>query len=173
MSGLGTAPRALGVARAGPHLDAACLDTGPYGVLVVFSGVGLGATLAIPSSMQADVIDYDEVVSGERREGQYVGIWSLFRKLAATAGVGAALVAFGSAGYEPNVQQSADVQLALRLLYCGVPCACNALAFAIALAYPIDRERHRAILAAVAARRRGLAVADPLRPRARLRGEAT
>jgi GPH family glycoside/pentoside/hexuronide:cation symporter len=139
-------------------------DVALYGVLVVLSGVGLGATLAIPSSMQADVIDYDEILSGERREGQYVGLWSLARKLAAAAGVGAALVLFGTSGYQPNAEQSADVQLTLRALYCLVPCLCNAVAFAIALAYPIDRESHRAIREAVLARRRGLPVPDPLRP---------
>ena len=50
-------------------------DAHLYGVLVFFSGIGLGATLAIPSAMQADVIDYDELLSGQRREGQYIGIW--------------------------------------------------------------------------------------------------
>lgn len=117
-----------------------------YGVLVVLSGTGFGATLAIASSMQADVIDYDELLSGRRREGLYVGIWSVARKLSAALGVGLALPLIGAAGYVPNVVQGPDVQLVLRVLYALVPSLCNAAAIAIALGYPISRERHREIL---------------------------
>jgi GPH family glycoside/pentoside/hexuronide:cation symporter len=139
-------------------------DALAYGILVVLSGAGLGATLALPSSMQADVIDYDELLTGERREGQYVGLWSIARKLAAALGVGTALVVLGTAGYQPSVEQTPDVRLTLRVLYCLVPCACNAIAFAVALAYPIDQARHRAIRRGVEARQQGRPVADPLRP---------
>ena len=75
-------------------------DELPYGILVALSGIGFGATVAIPSAMQADVIDYDELLSGERREGQYVGLWSVTRKLAAAVGVGVALSILGYAGYQ-------------------------------------------------------------------------
>jgi GPH family glycoside/pentoside/hexuronide:cation symporter len=49
-------------------------DAAIYGILVFLSGIGFGATLAIPSAIQADVIDYDELLTGERREGQYIGL---------------------------------------------------------------------------------------------------
>jgi GPH family glycoside/pentoside/hexuronide:cation symporter len=39
-----------------------------YGILVFLSGTGFGATIAIPSSIQADVIDYDELITGKRRK---------------------------------------------------------------------------------------------------------
>ena len=55
-------------------------DTLLYGLLVFLSGIGFGATLAIPSAIQADVIDYDELLTGERREGQYIGLWSISKK---------------------------------------------------------------------------------------------
>ena len=38
-----------------------------YGLLVFLSGIGFGATLALPSAIQADVIDYDELLTGQRR----------------------------------------------------------------------------------------------------------
>jgi len=86
-----------------------------YGVLVFFSGIGLGATLALPSSIQADVIDYDELLTGERREGRYIGLWSIAKKLAAAVGVGAGLSILGLAGYIPNAEQPEAVLLALRV----------------------------------------------------------
>jgi GPH family glycoside/pentoside/hexuronide:cation symporter len=143
-------------------------DANLYGVLVVLSGVGLGATIAIPSSMQADVIDYDELLSGERREGQYIGVWSIAKKLAAALGVGVALSVLGAAGYRPNVEQTEQVQFTLRVLYALVPCICNLVAIVVALAYPIDRKRHGHILGAVEARRAGRVVVDPLRPENRI-----
>jgi GPH family glycoside/pentoside/hexuronide:cation symporter len=66
-------------------------DAAIYGVLVFLSGIGFGATLAIPSAIQADVIDYDELLTGERREGQYIGLWSISKKFAAAVGIGAGL----------------------------------------------------------------------------------
>jgi GPH family glycoside/pentoside/hexuronide:cation symporter len=145
-------------------------DAGLYGVLVVLSGVGFGATLAIPSAMQADVIDYDELLSGERREGQYIGVWSVAKKLAAALGVGAALSILGVAGYQPNVEQTPQVQFTLRVLYAFVPCVCNLIAMGVAFVYPIDRARHGRILEAVEARRIGRSVLDPLRPGQELAG---
>jgi len=59
-------------------------DAAIYGVRVFFSGIGLGATLALPSSIQADVIDYDELLTGERREERYIGLWSIANPPTAT-----------------------------------------------------------------------------------------
>jgi GPH family glycoside/pentoside/hexuronide:cation symporter len=135
-----------------------------YGVLVFLSGIGFGATLALPSAIQADVIDYDELLTGDRREGQYIGLWNISKKLAAAVGVGAGLATLGMAGYTPNVTQSEQVVFTLRVLYAGVPSLCNIVAFIIALAYPIDGSEHAAIRRAVDRRKAGEAVVDPLQP---------
>jgi len=139
-------------------------DEGLYTLLVFLSGTGFGATLALPSAMQADVIDYHELLSGERREGQYIGVWSVARKLSAALGVGVALSLLGTSGYAPNVEQTPQVVFTLRVLYALAPCACNVAAFAVALAYPLNAAAHRAIRDGVALRREGRSVADPLRP---------
>jgi len=140
-----------------------------YGFLVALSGIGFGATLALPSAMQADVIDYDELLSGARREGQYVGLWSVAKKMAAAVGVGIALPVLDWSGYVPKTEQSPQVVLALRTLYAGVPCLCNIVSFLIAFRYPIDRACHTEILRAISLRREGERVRDPLHP-ARLLG---
>ena len=135
-----------------------------YAFLVFLSGIGFGATLAIPSAIQADVIDYDELRSGERREGLYVGLWSISKKLAAAAGVGIGLSLLGAAGYRPGTDQPESVILMLRLLYAAVPCVCNAVAIVIAARYPINGEIHKQIRYAVDERAKGKSVADPLVP---------
>jgi glycoside/pentoside/hexuronide:cation symporter, GPH family len=135
-----------------------------YGILVFFSGIGFGATVAIPSAMQADVIDYDELLTGKRREGHYIGLWSITKKLAAALGVGSALSLLGAAGYEPAGPQSEQVILILRVLYGLIPSLCNLLGLFIALAYPISSRIHEDIRDAIADRKKGLLVEDPLKP---------
>ncbi len=133
-----------------------------YGILVFMSGIGFGATLAIPSAIQADVIDYDELISGQRREGLYIGLWSIAKKMAAAFGVGAGLALLGASGYVPRVKQSESVVLSLRILYALVPCLCNAVAIVIALAYPISGSVHREIRSAIYRRSAGEPFYDPL-----------
>ena len=137
-------------------------DVTEYAVLVVLSGLGFGATLALPSAMQADVIDYEELRTGTRREGEIIGVWAVSKKLAAAFGVFVAFPILGYFGYQPNVEQTETVELALRTMYALVPSVFNLLGLAIAFAYPIDRAEHVAILAAVDRRRAGEAVADPI-----------
>lgn len=139
-------------------------DAWLYGLLVFLSGIGLGATIALPSAMQADVIDYDELLTGERREGRYIGFWSIAKKLAAALGVGISLSVLAAVGYVPNVEQTEAVKMTLRVLYALVPSLFNLIALIIVLFYPISSSMHERILAAVKERKAGRPVQDPLRP---------
>ncbi len=133
-----------------------------YGVLVVVSGTGFGATLALPSAIQADVIDYDEYLTGRRQEGWYIGIWSVVKKLTAAFGVGAGLTLLGAVGYTPGPVQPPEVVETLKLLYALVPSLCSAVAFLVALAFPVSRQTHERILECIALRRSGRETSDPL-----------
>lgn len=120
-------------------------DSHIYGVLVFFSGIGFGAGLALPSSIQADVIDYDELKTGQRREGRYIGLWSVSKKLSAAFGIGIGLLLLGNTGYTPNVPQGKETADMLRILYALVPCLCNAFAILIICFYPITEKYHAQI----------------------------
>ena len=139
-------------------------DEWAYAVLVAVSGMGFGATLALPSAIQADVIDYDEFLTGRRQEGWYIGIWSVVKKLAAAVGVGAGLTLLGLAGYAPGKVQPPEIIQALKVLYALVPSVCNAVAFAIALTFPISQTVHRRILEGIGLIKQGRETTDPLRP---------
>ncbi len=117
-------------------------DAYVYGVLVFLSGTGFGAGLALPSSIQADVIDYDQLLTGQRREGRYVGLWSIAKKLSAALGIGIGLLLLGNAGYSPNIEQGESTVMMLRVLYALVPCLCNVLAIVIICFYPISEKKH-------------------------------
>ncbi|ABW66163.1 MFS transporter [Desulfosudis oleivorans] len=137
-------------------------DEWAYGVLVAISGMGFGASLAIPSAMQADVIDYDQLQTGLRREGVYIGFWSVAKKLAAAVGVGAGLALLGVSGYDPTINQSPAVVTTLRVLYTLVPCLCNLVAMAVAWRYPLTREVHQQIHRQIQRRLAGEPFVDPL-----------
>jgi len=137
-------------------------DSQAYAVLVIASGLGFGATLALPSAMQADVIDYEELRSGERKEGEIIGLWAVSEKLAAAFGVFLAFPILGAVGYVPNAAQPEAVVLTLKILYALVPSLFNLLGLWVAWHYPINKAAHEKILAAVRARRAGERYADPL-----------
>ncbi len=120
-----------------------------YSICIGISAIGYGATLALPSSMQADVIDFDELNTGERREGQFVGLWAVARKLSAALGAGIALAVLYFTGYEAGdgkaQAQNAATLMALRIMYALVPTVANFVAIAIASSYSIDRQEHERI----------------------------
>jgi len=120
-------------------------DTFIYGVLVLLSGTGFGAGLVLPSSIQADVIDYDQLLTGQRREGRYIGLWSIAKKLSAALGIGIGLLLLGNTGYSPNMAQDESTVMMLRVLYALVPCLCNILAIVIICFYPITEKKHASI----------------------------
>ena len=122
-----------------------------YGLLISISATGYGASLALPSSMQADVIDSEELTSGVRKEGEFLGVWSLAKKTAAAIGAGAALWVLGETGFDSQrAMQEPQAILALRLLYCVVPCICSFAAMFAIRNYSLSRDAHLQILSSIA-----------------------
>ena len=135
-----------------------------YGVLVFLSGSALAPPWRYRLRYRPDAIDYDELLTGERREGQYIGLWSISKKFAAAIGIGAGLTILGMAGYSPNTEQPPQVVFTLRVLYALVPSICNFAAILIAFAYPISSRVHADIREAIARQKQGLPMVDPLKP---------
>ena len=83
-----------------------------------------GAGAVVLPSIQADIIDFDEYQTGERKEGAYLAVWNLIRK--ASGSVVALLTGFvlQFSGFIPNVEQSDEVQLWILGLFCLLPAFC-------------------------------------------------
>ena len=56
----------------------------------------------VAGSLLADVLDHDELATGEARGGAFFGFWSFALKLAAGAGPPIVGVVLGALGYVPN-----------------------------------------------------------------------
>jgi glycoside/pentoside/hexuronide:cation symporter, GPH family len=90
-------------------------------VLLVGAGFFSGCGQVLGPSMLADVIDYDEHRTGERKEGAYAAAWGFVIKGAIGLQIMVTGLVLQLAGFEPNVEQTDTVKLALRILYAGLP----------------------------------------------------
>ncbi|MEO5677837.1 MAG: MFS transporter, partial [Usitatibacter sp.] len=107
-------------------------DAGAYFAICILSGLGLGADLALPPSLLADVIDEDEARGRGRHEGAYFGLWNLVTKLNLALAAGIALPLLAAWGYRPGVANADASLAALAAVYALLPCALKAVA-AVAL----------------------------------------
>jgi len=117
------------------------------------SGLGIATAYVVPWSMIPDVVEYEQVKSGHRREGSYYAFASFFQKLA----TGGALWVMGQVlsitGYltpeSTNLlpQQPPEAILAIRLFIGPVSVVLLLLSILFAWRYTISRESHQATLA--------------------------
>lgn len=121
-----------------------------YG-LAILAGTGVSVAYLIPWSMLPDVIELDELRTGERREGIFSGFMVLLQKMG--LGVGLFLVgqALGLAGFiesvpgEPPPQQPDSALFAIRSAIGLLPMLFLIGGLIIAYFYPLTREVHRQI----------------------------
>jgi GPH family glycoside/pentoside/hexuronide:cation symporter len=127
--------------------------------LLIFSvvfllGLGGGCGAVVGPSIQADVIDYDEYLTGERKEGAYVAIWNFIRKLAAALTAGLTGIVLQYVGYVPNVedqtQETKDAMLALIGL---LPAACYFVGTIVFSFFGLNEKEHASVVAALLERR--------------------
>jgi GPH family glycoside/pentoside/hexuronide:cation symporter len=93
-------------------------DTSAFAVICVLSGLALGADLALPPSLLADVIGRRGRMEGT---GSYFGLWTLATKLNLALAAGIALPLLEALGYKPGGRDPAALN-ALAIVYAFVPC---------------------------------------------------
>ena len=130
-----------------PFLDTVELRLVTIFVLAFFAGLAAGAGGTIGPSVQGDVIDYDEHLTGERKEGSYFATWNFVYKSA--MGVMLALTGFvlQASGFVPNQEQTMTVQVAMVSLYGLFPLVCYAVGAALFSRFRLDEAAHAEIRA--------------------------
>jgi GPH family glycoside/pentoside/hexuronide:cation symporter len=132
-------------------------------LISVLAGFGFSAQWIFPWAMVADVADYDRAETGQQRSGMYYGVWGLATKLSealALAAVGWILTGFN---YVPNVEQTAQALLGIRLFFGLVPAVIIFASLPLLFKYPLNRQRHAEVRARLEAMDAAAQADAPLR----------
>jgi GPH family glycoside/pentoside/hexuronide:cation symporter len=118
---------------------------------VAFTGAGFWT---LYGSVLADVIDHDELETGQRREGSFSACQSWISKVGIALGVGASGWILQFTGFDAKVPvQSEHSIFMIRILLSSIPVIGLVIAFVAILRFPLTPRRMREIRSELEARR--------------------
>jgi GPH family glycoside/pentoside/hexuronide:cation symporter len=121
---------------------------------------GLGGLFTLMGSMIADVVDEDELVSNQRREGMFGSIFWWVVKVGMAAALAAGGFLLNATGFDIALggAQTERTLFLLRVFDVVIPMVTSAIAIWLIAAYPITEERAHTVRVELE-RRRGVAKA--------------
>jgi GPH family glycoside/pentoside/hexuronide:cation symporter len=122
------------------------LGSGDFWLLIAGTigfGVFTGAGAVVGPSLKADVVDWDEARTGERKEGAYFASWNFAQKAAGGIAIWIVGSMLAMTGYVPNVVQTEDALTGIRLLYSTLPAGLNVAAAVLVYRFSLDEAAHR------------------------------
>jgi GPH family glycoside/pentoside/hexuronide:cation symporter len=125
-------------------------------LLAALAGVGVATGYLVPWSMMPDVMEFDELRTGQRREGIFYGFMVLAQKFGIGLGLFLVGQALGWQGFDESIpigQQPESALLAIRIMIGPVPTVFLLLGMVLTWFYPITRQKHEAVRAELAARK--------------------
>jgi glycoside/pentoside/hexuronide:cation symporter, GPH family len=124
--------------------------TGLIYLVAILAGFGFSAQWIFPWAMVADVADYDQAETGQQRSGMYYGVWGLATKISEALALAAVGWILTGVGYVPNVEQTPQALLGIRLFFGLVPAAIIFLSLPFLFKYPVTRKSHAEVRARIA-----------------------
>lgn len=119
--------------------------------VVALNAFGLAAVTLFPWAMLPDVIEFDELASGRRREGLFYALFTFGQKVAGSAGVFANAIIIAAFNYQQgSSEQTSETLRGLSLMIGPVAASVFGLAILFVWLYPITRKTHRAAQDALA-----------------------
>ena len=121
-------------------------------VMILASGIGI-ASVVVPS-IKADIIDYDELETGERKEGIYTAAWNFIRKAGVGLAIGASGLLLQWAGYDAEAEvQSQAVRTTILVIAGGLPASGYAIGMILFSRFSFNEAEHAEVLAQLRERR--------------------
>ncbi len=120
-------------------------------ILAIMAGFGVSVAYLIPWSMVPDVIELDELETGQRREGVFYAFMVLLQKFGLALGLFLVGVVLESAGFveqipgQPLPTQPETALFAIRIAVAPLPAIILIIGLILAYFYPITREVHAEI----------------------------
>tara|TARA_Y200000002_G_C22536777_1_gene602149 strand:- start:178 stop:567 length:390 start_codon:yes stop_codon:yes gene_type:complete len=123
-----------------------------------FLGISFAGLWTMLPTMQTDVVDYDELKTGSRREGSFASVYSWVLKFSFCTGYLLSGPFLEMTGFDAALggEQSSETLNYLRVGFVFIPVVTVALAIAILRFFPIDRAKANEIRASLEARRGAL-----------------
>jgi len=116
-----------------------------FAIVCVVTGAALGADLALPPAMQADVLDLDRLRHGTERAGLFFALWSMATKFSLALAVGGAFWALDGIGFSITGSRGESDLFGVAVIYAWVPIAFKICAVALVWTYPLTPRRHAII----------------------------
>ncbi len=116
-------------------------------LLTAMIGLSQAGMRMFPISLKADIIDWDEAQTNERKEGTYFAAWNLVDKLASGASV--AIVGFVIQGANGGIDPEG-----VKLVVSFIPAAFVCISAMILVGFRLDAKEHARLRAQIDARER-------------------
>lgn len=124
-------------------------------LLCIVISFGVATAYVVPWAMLPDVIELDEIQTGQRREGIFYAFMTLLQKVGLALGLFLVSLALQFSGFVSEAAQQSDAALlAIRIFIGPVPMVLLAMSMLLTRFYPITRQMHEEMLLQLAERHR-------------------
>jgi len=136
-------------------------------LMAVLNGLPNGA-MFMNESILADVIDYDEFLTGQRSEGRFTIFQTFIPKVVSIPAQAVPLGLLAAFGFVQPIdgipqEQPDSVKSFIKVVFFVLPCCLALLSFALKLRYPIkNQEQMNQITEGIALHMKGLPAFDPI-----------
>ncbi len=118
----------------------------------VINGFGTACGQTLGYAIKGDVIDYDEYLTGERKEGSYLAAWSLASKFGTGLMIAISGWALQGSGFIANVEQTETVNWTIKGMTGGAPFVCILIGMVAFSRFSLDSREATRIRSAIEAR---------------------
>jgi GPH family glycoside/pentoside/hexuronide:cation symporter len=122
--------------------------------LALLAGFGVAVVQVTPWAMVPDVMEVDELATGQRREATHYGILTFAQKGGTALALALMQAVLALTGYVAGAEQTPSALLAIRLMIGPVPAVLLGISALLALRYPLTRQQYAEVQAQLAERRK-------------------
>ncbi len=110
--------------------------------IIFIAGFGFSAQWVMPWSIIPDVVEYDELITGERREGIFYGVKGLTDKVSTAISLFIGGWVLEIVKYVPDQAQTPKALLGIKLFFGPIPALITFISLPLLIWFPITRASH-------------------------------
>jgi len=114
-------------------------------ILTILFGIGYGAPFALTRALMADIVDADELRSGEKRPALFFSVLTTLSKFGSAIAVGTVYLYLESIGFGSSNFVSQEIKNSLLFAFSFFPMLLYFLAAMVCIGYELTPEKHKQI----------------------------